>query len=109
LELQGGSLEDYGKVINECQRKIKLDELGIPPIGIRKVRGGGILMEIRTDDKEEDKVRLLADKIKEVVGSVEGATVRCPLRRARLRLVGLPFGVGVSEIAEALARAGVVV
>jgi len=37
---------------------------------------------------------------------VEGATVHCPLRRTRLRLVGLPFGVGASEIAEALARAG---
>jgi len=106
LELQRGSLEDYGRIINECQKKIKLEELGIPPIGIRKARRGGILMEIRMNDKEEEKARLLANKIKEVVSSVEGATVRCPLRRTRLKLVGLPFGVGASEIAGALARAG---
>jgi len=107
LELQGGSLEDYGRIINECQKKIKLEELGIPPpIGIRKARGGGILMEIRMEDKEEEKARLLAKKIEEIVSSVEGATVRCPLRRTRVKLVGLPFGVRAFDIAEALARAG---
>jgi len=106
LELQGGTFEEYGKVINECQKRINLEELGIPPIGIRKARGRGILMEIRMDEKEDEKAKLLAKKIKEVVSSVEGATVRCPLRRTRLKLICLPFGVGASEIAGALAKAG---
>jgi len=40
LEIQGSKSENYGRIVNECQRRIKLEELGIPPIGIRKARGG---------------------------------------------------------------------
>jgi len=105
LELRGGTQQEYQEVLKSCQEKIKLEELGIPPIGLRKARGGGILLEVRCNDNEEEKARQLAERMKEV-GTVEGAKVRCPLRRLRLRLTGLPFNAVASEIAEAVAELG---
>jgi len=106
LELQGGTQQEYQEVLKNCQERIKLDELGIPPVGLRKARGGGILLEIRCNGNDEEKARMLAEKMKEVVGTVEGARIRCPLRRLRIRLSGLPFNAVASEIAEAIARLG---
>jgi len=40
LEFQGGSLADYGRIISECQKKINLEELGIPPHWHQKSQGG---------------------------------------------------------------------
>jgi len=40
LEIQEGTPENYDTVIKECQKRIVLDELGIPLIGIKKVKGG---------------------------------------------------------------------
>jgi len=106
LELRGSTQEEYSKIFKNCQEHINLEELRIPPIGLRKARGGGILLEIRCNEQEEEKAKRLADCIKEVVGSVEGARVRCPLRRLKLKMVGLPFGATASEIAEAVAKSG---
>jgi len=106
LELRGGTQEEYQKVLRKCQEKISLDELGIPPMGLRKARGGGILLEVRCQNNEEEKEKQLAERVKEVVGSVERARVRCPLRRLRLKLSGLPFNAVASEIAEAVAGLG---
>jgi len=106
LELRGGTQQEYREVLKSCQDKISLEELGIPPIGLRKARGGGILLEVRCGSDQEEKARQLADRMKEVVGSVEGAKVRCPLRRLRLKLSGLPFSAVASEIADAVARLG---
>jgi len=41
LELQGGRPEDYAEVVKKCEENISLEELGIPPLGIRRTRGGG--------------------------------------------------------------------
>jgi len=53
----------------------------------------------------EKKANQLTERMKEVVGSVEGARVHCPLRRLRLRLMGLPFNAA-SDIVEAVAKLG---
>jgi len=106
IELQRGTQSEYENIIRRCQREISLKEMGIPPIGIKKARAGGILLEIRCQEQEEEKVELLANKIKEMVRSVEGAQVRRPLRRLRLRLTGLLLGATVSEVAKAVAVAG---
>jgi len=106
LEIQGGTQQEYQDVLKSCQERIKLEELGIPPIGLKRARGGGILLEVKSNSNDEEKARILAGKIKEVVGTVEGARVRCPLRRLRLRLSGIPFSAVASEIAEAVARLG---
>jgi len=105
IELQGGKSEDYVEVIKECEKKISLEELGIPPLGVRKTRGGGMLVEIRSTN-EEDKAEELASRIKEVVKSREGAKVWCPLKRVRLRLMGLPLGARPKDIAEAISNQG---
>jgi len=63
-------------------------------------------MEVRCTEKEEERAKLLAEKVKEVVKSVKGAQVRCPLLRLKIKLTGLPVGVAVSEVSEAVARAG---
>jgi len=81
IELQRGTQEEYEKIIKKCQKEISLKEMDIPPIGIKKARAGGILLEIRSEEREDEKAELLASKIKEVVRSVEGAQVRRPLRR----------------------------
>jgi len=81
-----------------------LEEMNI--IVIKKARGGGIILDVRSENKEEDKAELLAGKIKEVISSVEGAKVSCPLRRTRLKSKGLPFCAAASEIAVVDARAG---
>jgi len=80
--------------------------MNIPSIVIKKARGGGIILEIRSENKEEDKAELLAGKIKEVISSVDGAKVHCPLRRTRLKSKGLPFCAAAFEIAETDARVG---
>jgi len=64
-----------------------------------------MLIEVKSK-QEEEKAKQLAQKIREVVGSREGAVVRCPLLRLRLRLMGLPPGATASEIAEAVAKVG---
>jgi len=106
LEIRGGSSHDYEEIIKKCQEEISLSELGIPLIDIRKARGGGIFLEIRSDKDEEGKAELLAKKIEEQIRGREGATVRCPLRRTRIRLVGLPFGAAATEVAQTVAEAG---
>jgi len=106
LEIQGGTSGKYEELIRKCQREISLEELEIPPVGIRKTRGGGILLEVRSKEKEEEKTESLAERIKEVVGSMEGAKVRCPLLRLRLKLIGVPIGATASEIAGAVAGVG---
>jgi len=105
LELRGGSPREYEEAMKKCQKEISLEELGIPPLGVRKARGGGVLIEVEGDASEQ-KAKQLAGLIKAVIGPREGATVRCPLRRDRLKLTGLPVGVAASEIAEAAAKAG---
>jgi len=80
--------------------------LRLPPIGFRKAKGGGILLEIQCKEHEEEKAEQLTKCIKEVVGSVEGARVRCPLRRLRLKLVGLPFNATAFDISETFAKSG---
>jgi len=106
LELQRGTQGEYESIIKRCQREISLKELGIPPIGIKKARNGGILLEINCEENEDEKAETLANKIKEMVKSVEGAQVRRPLRRIRLRMMGLPFGATATEIAGAVAEIG---
>jgi len=106
IELHSNNLREYEYIIKRCQEEISLEELGIPPIGIKKTRTGGILLEVRCEEKEEEKAEKLADRIKEMVRSVEGAQVRRPLRRLRLRIRGLPFGATATEVAEAVARVG---
>jgi len=91
---------------NVSERDIPGGNGYLPPIGIRRARRGGVLLEVRAEENEEEKAELLAERIKEVVKMREGAKVRCPLRRLRLKLVGLPFGARVSEIAEAMRGRG---
>jgi len=106
VELKGGTDEAYGKLMEKVQKKVNLEEMGIPPIGIRKARTGGVLLEISCKENEEGKAKLLAERIREEVKETEGATVRCPLRRQRIRLTGVPPGATASGIAEAVARTG---
>jgi len=106
IELQGGTQQEYEGIIRRCQSEISLEEMGIPPIGIRRARAGGILLEIKCQEKEEERADQLAKRIEKIVGSVEGARVRRPLRRSRLRLTGLPVGARAQEVAEAVAAAG---
>jgi len=49
IEVQGGRSKDYEELIKECEKAIPLKGIGIPPIGIRRTRAGGILMEIKGD------------------------------------------------------------
>jgi len=106
IELHSNNQGEYENIIRRCQKEISLEELGIPPIGIKKTRTGGILFEIKCKENEEEKAEALADKIKEMVRSVEGAQVRRPLLRLRLRLTDLPFGAMATKVAEAVARIG---
>jgi len=106
IEVKRGTQKDYEEIINRCQKEISLMELGIPPIGIRKTRNGGILLEIKSEEEEEEKADILANKIKEMVEPMEGVQVRRPTRRLRLRLTGLPFGVAATDIATAVAEIG---
>jgi len=105
LELPGGSSKEYGEVLEKYEKNISLEELSIPPIGLKKSRKGGMLIEIRCKDQEEEKAEQLAQKIREIVGSREGAVVRCPLFRLRLKLTRLPLDAAASGIAEAVAKA----
>jgi len=97
-------------VLGRCQKEISLEEMDIPPIGLRKTRRGGMLIEVRCENQdgnlEEEKAEQLAGRIKEVVGSKEGAVVRCLLLRLRLKLTGLSLGAAASEIAEAVVKVG---
>jgi len=47
IEIQGGTQKEYENIIRRCQREISLKDMGIPPVGIRKARAGGILLEIK--------------------------------------------------------------
>jgi len=44
IELPNGTDGEYEEVVRECQNKISLEKMGIPPISMRRVRKGGILI-----------------------------------------------------------------
>jgi len=73
IELQGGRSADYEEVMKRCEKKISLKDIGIPPPGIRRIRGG-ILLEVKCDGKEE-KAERLASRIRDVVKSMDGSKV----------------------------------
>jgi len=105
LEIQGGSSKEYEDVIKECEKTIPLKEMGIPSIGIRRTRGGGILMSIQ-GNQEEEKAAKLADRIRGVIQKKEGARVWSLRKRVRIRLTGLPPGAKKEEVASMIAREG---
>jgi len=61
VEIKNGTDKDYVEMANKCQKTIKLKDLGIPPLGIRRARGEGILMEIIGDESEEKARRWPAE------------------------------------------------
>jgi len=67
VDLPGGITNDFKEVLDKCQKDISLEGLNIPPIGIRRTRRGGMLLEV-TGDYQEEKAKLLASRIKEVAG-----------------------------------------
>jgi len=104
LEPQGGRSKDYTDVIKRCEREISLQELDIPPLGVRKTRSGAVLIEIKCE-RQEEKAEELANRMKEIIKSIEGTRIWRPSRRLKLRLTGLSIGATVIEVANSIARA----
>jgi len=106
LELKGGGPMDYAAALKKCEKEIPLKEIGIPPLEVKKTRGGALLMEIRGTEEDHDKAERLVGQMKKVLIDEPGAKVWHPAGRSRVRLTGLPLGATAVEVATFVANYG---
>jgi len=77
LNYKGAPLRSTRTLLKKCQEEISLEDLDIPPIGVKKARGGGILIEVNCEGAE-DKAEKLAGSIRKVIEEREGPRYGAP-------------------------------
>lgn len=95
---------DFGTVLAEVKRKVRLKELGISGLRFRKAQTGAYVMEV-PGTSSGDKANALAKRLAEVVDP-EVVRISRPTKCAELRISGLDESVLFPEVVAAVARVG---
>lgn len=94
----------YAEVLRKARTQIDMDELEITAPKIRKGLNGATIIEIAGPECQ-NKARLLADKLQEVLRE-DKAAITTPTIKGQLRIVGLDESVGKEEIGWKIAEEG---
>lgn len=94
----------YAEILKKARDNIQLESLRIEDAKIKRTMTGGILIEIKDDDKGE-KADNLKVKLDQVLNSSK-IRISCPVKRTQMRLSGIDDSITVQEIKEAVARLG---
>jgi hypothetical protein len=103
LTVSEGAKASYAEVIKAVRGKIRLAEVGIGTVGMRKAMTGTIIIE-DPGDKDREKASTLATRPAQIL---DPATVKVadPTRMAELRVAGFDVFVDKEELRDALALA----
>lgn len=95
---------DFGAILAEAKKKVRLEDLGIPGLRLRKAQTGAYIMEV-PGAESGDKADALANKLAEVIDPAV-ARISRPIKCAELRISGLDESILPLEVVAAVARVG---
>ncbi|XP_073949067.1 uncharacterized protein [Choristoneura fumiferana] len=95
---------DFGSVLADAKRKVRLEDLGISGLRLRKAQTGAYIMEI-PGTTSGDKADALAKKLVEVTDPTVVRVSR-PIKCAELRISGLDESVLSTDVVTAVAHVG---
>lgn len=93
----------YKEAFKSARGKITISDLDINSSRVRKAANGGIVIEI-SGPENAHKADVLADRLKTVFQSE--ATVKRPVKKGEVKIVGLDDSISSEEVACALADTG---
>nr|XP_034190727.1 uncharacterized protein LOC117609010 [Osmia lignaria] len=94
----------YAEVMATARKKVDLKTIGITEIRRRRAVTGGLVLEIRGEERTE-RAAALVGRLQEVFGGTEVRVSR-PMKMGEMRLSGLDDSVSPVEVAAALAAVG---
>lgn len=100
----GGTQTGVDGLIREARQVLSLEELGVPPLEIKRSKMGGYLLGVKGPDAEI-KADRLTKGLRELPGAA-GVAVSRPVKRLDIRLTGLETGITPEEVVSAVAAAG---
>lgn len=97
--------DSYATAMRKVREEIRLEDLGIEALKPRKAVTGALILEIQGPDGR-NKAKALKEKMEEALQGMEGAKVSRPEKLAEIRIKDIVDSTDISEIKEAIAKAG---
>lgn len=103
LTVEEGATLTYAEVMLRAKSGIRLSDLGITSVRVKRAITGGIVMEV-PGEASAARADALAAKLRETLAGM-GVRVARPCKQAEIRLYGLDDSVTSAEVAAAVATA----
>lgn len=104
LTILEGSRVTYNEAMSRVRREIKLSDLGIAEVRLRRAVTGALILEIAGDEGGR-KAALLAERMADVLRGIS-VRISVPQKTAEMRVTGLDDSVTLDEVVAAVAEAG---